>query len=108
MTMEKKNSPQRRNEQGLPFVFRLYVTGTSSNSSRAITNIKKLFEMHLKDRYELHIIDVYQQPHLAKTVDIIALPLLIRKMPLPERRLIGDMSDGEKVIKNLGLLAYNQ
>jgi len=75
----------------------------SPNSSRAITNIKDLFETHLKDQYELNIIDVYQQPQVAKTVDIIALPLLIRKMPLPERRLIGDMSDREKLIKSLGI-----
>jgi len=108
MTMERIKSLQRQKERGLPFIFRLYVTGASPNSSRAITNIKKLFESHLKDQYELSIIDVYQQPHVAKTVDIIALPLLIRKRPLPERRLIGDMSDGEKVMKNLGLLLHDQ
>ena len=105
--MEKIKSPQRQKEKGLPFVFRLYITGASPNSSRAITNIKNLFENHLKGQYELNIIDVYQQPHVAKTVDIIALPLLIREMPLPERRLIGDMSDSEKVIKNLGLQVHD-
>ena len=85
------------------YVFRLYITGASPNSSRAITNLKTFFEKHLKSRYELQIIDVYQQPQVAKSVDIIALPLLIKKYPLPERRLIGDMSDSEKMFKNLNL-----
>jgi circadian clock protein KaiB len=86
-----------------PHVFQLYITGASPNSSRAITNLKIFFEKNLKSRYELQIIDVYQQPQVAKSVDIIALPLLIRKLPLPERRLIGDMSNEEKILKKLGL-----
>ena len=83
--------------------FCLYITGASPNSSRAITNIKKIFEKFLKNRYDLEIIDLYQQPYIAKTIDIIALPLLVRKYPLPERKLIGDMSDHEKVVGYLGL-----
>ena len=85
------------------YVFRLYITGASPNSSRAISNTKAFLEKHLKRQYDLQIIDVYQQPHIAKTVDIIALPLLIKKSPLPERRMIGDMSDSEKIFKNLNL-----
>ena len=85
-------------------IFRLYITGASPNSSRAISNIKEIFDKYLKDQYELNIIDVYQQPQVAKNVDIIALPLLLRKQPLPERRLIGDMSDVDKVVKSLGLI----
>ena len=84
-------------------VFRLYVTGASPNSSRAISNLKSFFEKYMKSPYELQIIDVYQQPQIAKSVDIIALPLLIRKLPLPERRLIGNMSNEEKIMKSLGL-----
>ena len=84
-------------------VFRLYVTGASPNSSRAISNIKILFARHMKSPYDLQIIDVYQQPQIAKSVDIIALPMLIRKLPLPERKLIGDMSNEEKVMRSLGL-----
>jgi circadian clock protein KaiB len=86
-----------------PFVFRLYVTGASPNSIRAISNIKKIFSKHLHKGYELEIIDVYQQPAIAKQDNIIALPLLVKKSPLPERRLIGDMSDMEKVLYNIGL-----
>ncbi len=85
------------------FVFRLYITGASPNSSRAIANLKSFFERNLKSRYELEIIDVYQQPQIAKSVDIIALPLLVKKFPLPERRLIGDMSNSEKIYKSLNL-----
>lgn len=86
-----------------PYVFRLYVTGASPNSMRAISNIKKIFSKHLHSGYELEIIDVYQQPAIAKQDNIIALPLLVKKSPLPERRLIGDMSDKEKVLYNIGL-----
>ena len=84
-------------------IFRLYITGASPNSSRAITNLKNIFERYLGSHYELDIIDVYQQPQVVRSIDIIALPLLVRKMPLPERRLIGDMSDRDKVIKSLEL-----
>jgi circadian clock protein KaiB len=98
---DKKTEPHQ--DTLVPYVFHLYITGASPNSSRAIINIKNLLENFLKDQYELEIFDVYQQKEIAQTVDIIALPLLIRKMPLPERKLIGDMSNTEKVIKSLGL-----
>ncbi|HUR66761.1 MAG TPA: circadian clock KaiB family protein [Chitinophagaceae bacterium] len=85
------------------YVFRLYITGASPNSSRAITNLKAFFEEYLTKRYDLQIIDVYQQPQIARSVDIIALPLLVKKFPLPERRLIGDMSNTDKIFKSLNL-----
>ena len=85
------------------YILRLFVTGASPNSTRAITNLKNICEEYLKDRYELEIIDVHQQPLIAQSEQIIALPLLIKKSPLPERRLIGDMSDTEKVLRGLGL-----
>ncbi|MDQ6609195.1 MAG: circadian clock KaiB family protein, partial [Bacteroidota bacterium] len=72
-------------------------------SIRAINNLKQICEEHLTDNYSLEIIDVYQQAAVVRTEQIIALPLLIRKQPLPERRLIGDMSKTEKVLKGLGL-----
>jgi circadian clock protein KaiB len=82
---------------------RLYVTGATPNSSRAISNLKELCESYLKGKYELEIIDVYQQPLVAKAEQIIALPMLIKKYPLPERRLIGDLSNKTKVLKGLSL-----
>jgi len=85
------------------YVFRLYVTGASPNSLRAIANTRELCEEHFNDNYELEIIDVHQQPSVAKQENIIALPLLIKKHPLPEKRLIGDMSDIERVLKSIGV-----
>lgn len=83
---------------------RLFVTGTSSISVRAIGNIKKICEEYLKNRYDLEIIDVYQQPLLVKNEDITAVPMLVKKFPLPKKRMVGDMSDTNKVLKGLGLL----
>ena len=86
------------------YLLKLFVTGASPNSTRAISNIKNICESKLEGRYELEIIDVYQQPLMAETEQIIALPLLIKKMPLPERRFIGDLSDTQKVLKGLGII----
>ena len=86
------------------YVLRLYITGASPNSARAVTNLKRICDTHLKDNYSLEIIDVYQQNSIAQAEQIIALPLLIRKNPLPERRLIGDMSDTQKVLRGLGII----
>jgi circadian clock protein KaiB len=86
------------------YKLRLFVTGTSPASVRAINNLHVILEQHLKDRYELEIIDVYQQPLLAKSEDITAIPVLIKKDPSPVRRLVGDMSDTNKVLRGLGLL----
>jgi circadian clock protein KaiB len=85
------------------YLLRLFVTGTTPQSSRAIANIKKICEEYLKGRYELEVIDLYQQPELAKGEEIIAAPTLIRKLPLPLRRIIGDMSSIEKIIIGLDL-----
>ena len=85
------------------FILRLFVTGILPNSSRAVINIKAICEKYLKNRYELEIIDIYQQPELALAEDIIAIPVLIKKFPLPEARLIGDLSDTENVLKGLSL-----
>ena len=89
------------------YVLRLFVTGATPNSTRAIINLKEICETYLKGKYELEVIDVYQQPLIARNEQIIALPLLIKKFPFPERRLIGDMSDTEKVLKGLSLAAMN-
>ena len=83
--------------------FCLYITGASPSSSRAIANLKLIFEKYLVKDFDLEIIDVYQQPQVAQTVNLIALPMLVRKFPLPERKLVGDMSDFKKVSQVLGL-----
>lgn len=85
------------------YVLGLFVTGILPNSTRAVININAICEKHLKGRYELEVIDIYQQPALAIKDDIIAIPVLIKKFPLPEVRLIGDLSDTEKVLKGLDI-----
>jgi circadian clock protein KaiB len=97
---------QSKNENGKsvhdPYIFRLYITGASPNSLRAIANTKNICEEYFRENYELEIIDVHQQPSVAKQENIIALPLLIKKHPLPEKRLIGDMSNTERVLSSIG------
>lgn len=85
------------------FVLRLYVAGTTPASTRAVANIKSICEEHLHGRYQLEVIDLYQQPVLAKGEQIIAAPTLIKKLPLPLRRIIGDMSDTQRVLVGLDL-----
>lgn len=85
------------------YVLKLYVTGLTPKSIQAIENIKRICEEHLQGRYELEIIDVYQQPVLAKDEQILAAPTLIRKLPLPLRRLIGDMSKTDRILLGLDL-----
>ena len=85
------------------FSLKLFVTGASPNSARAIANLKSICEKYLNKKYDLEIIDVYQQPLKAQHEQIIALPMLVKSFPLPLKRLIGDMSDTEKVLRGLGL-----
>ena len=85
------------------YILRLYVAGTSPQSVRAIANVKKICEEHLQGRYELQVIDLYQQPQLAQGEQILAAPTLIKKLPLPLRRIIGDMSSAERVLVGLDL-----
>ena len=86
------------------YVLRLYVTGMTSRSMRAIETVRAICEQHLQGRYDLEVIDIYQQPTLAKGEQIIAAPTLIKKLPLPLRRVIGDMSSTERVLLGLDLL----
>ena len=85
------------------YILRLYITGKTSRSVLALTNLKKICEEYLEGRYELEVIDLYQIPSLAKDEQIIAAPTLIKKLPLPFRRIIGDMSNIEKVLLGLDL-----
>jgi circadian clock protein KaiB len=85
------------------YTLRLYVTGMTPRSLRAIENIKRVCEVSLKDRYSLEVVDIYRQPELAGQAQIIAAPTLIKALPLPLRRIIGDLSDREKVLVGLDL-----
>jgi circadian clock protein KaiB len=86
------------------YQLRLFVTGATPRSLRAIESIKQLCESRLNGRYELEVVDLYQQPALAKQEQIVAAPTLIKLLPLPLRRLIGDLSDNERILAGLELI----
>lgn len=86
------------------YVLRLYITGITPNSVRAIENMKAVCEEYLQGRYDLEIIDVFKQPSLAKGEQIVAAPTLIKKLPLPLRRLVGDLSQKDRVLFGLDLV----
>ena len=90
------------------YVLRLYVTGSTPHSLRAITNIRKICEEYLEGRYDLEVIDISQHPALAEGEQIIAAPTLIKELPLPLRRFIGDMSHTERILLGLDLRERNE
>lgn len=92
----------------LVYTMRLYVTGVTPRSTRAIANLRRLCEEHLHGRYKLEVVDVYQQPGLARDGQIIAAPTLIKKFPLPLKRFIGDMSNTRNLLIGLELLSNAQ
>ena len=85
------------------YVLRLYIAGMTPKSKQAILNIKRICDGHLKDRYELEVIDIMRNPVLAAGEQIIATPTLIRKLPLPLRRFIGDMTQAERILMGIDL-----
>ena len=95
---------QRGNDDAEPqYVLKLFISGASPNSLKAINNLKEILEANIKGRYDLQIIDVYIEELVAIKEQVVALPMLIKKYPLPERRLIGDMSETQKVLSGLGI-----
>jgi circadian clock protein KaiB len=90
------------------YLLSLYITGSTSRSVLAITNLKKICEEYLEGKYELEVIDLYKNPLVAREEQIIAAPTLIKKLPLPFRRIIGDMSNEEKVLMGLDLRKIKQ
>jgi circadian clock protein KaiB len=113
----KKRSPAGKRKLGLAgeleqagsssrqakYVLRLYVSGSTLKSALAIENIKRICEQYLKNRYDLKVIDIYQQPNLAREEQIVAVPTLIKRLPSPLRRLVGDLSNLKKVLFGLDL-----
>lgn len=85
------------------YVFRLYVSSGTPRSSAAIANIRRICEQYLPGHYELEIIDVYQQPAATKQAQIIAIPTLIKELPFPPQRFVGDMSNTERIVIGLNL-----
>ena len=105
--MSTKSKPKLKAKSTLDdketFMLQLFVAGISPNSVRAIENINAICSKYLKGRHELEVIDIYQQPALALKEEIITIPVLIKKFPLPEERLIGDLSNTKIVLKELRL-----
>ena len=91
------------NARQAKYVLRLYVSGSTLKSALAVENIKRICEQHLRNRYDLEVIDIYQQPNLARDEQIVAVPTLIKRLPPPRRRLIGDLSNPKKVLFGLDL-----
>lgn len=88
---------------GAKYELRLYVAGVNSKSSRAIANIRRICEQYLAGRYDLEVVDLYQNPVLAKGHQIIAVPTLIKSLPAPLRKFVGDMSDTQRILVGLDL-----
>jgi circadian clock protein KaiB len=85
------------------YVFRLYVSGTTPRSSMAVANVRRLCERYLPGRYQLEVIDVYKQPAATRQQQVVAVPTLIKEVPLPPQRFVGDMSDTERIVIGLNL-----
>ena len=86
------------------YILRLFVAGLTPNSQRAIDNVKQICDTHLLGRYELEIIDIYQQPIFAKQGQIVAAPTLVKELPLPLRKFIGDLSQTDKILAGLEII----
>ena len=98
-----RKKPAARRRTKVKYTLRLYVTGTTGKSVRAIQNVRRICEEHLKGLYELEVVDIYKNLPLARGDQIIAAPTLIKRLPAPLRRLIGDMSDEQRVLVGLDI-----
>jgi len=97
------NKARKRPSRPAKYLLRLYVTGTTGKSVRAIQNVRRICEEHLKGLYDLEVVDIYKNLPLARGDQIIAAPTLIKRLPAPLRRLIGDMSDEQRVLVGLDI-----
>jgi circadian clock protein KaiB len=110
MTLKERNASRAAFELAgkapleVGYVLRLYVSGMTPRSARAVKNLQAICDEYLEGRYDLEVVDIYQQPVLTKGEQIIAAPTLIKKLPLPMRRIIGDMSNKERVLLGLDLV----
>jgi circadian clock protein KaiB len=104
---KKRKATRPRKKSGKPaggrYILRLYITGQTPRSLQSVENLRALCDKYLPGQFDLEVIDIYQQPAMAKEGQIIAAPTLIKSMPLPLRRLVGDFSDCERVILGLDL-----
>ena len=99
---ELKRNPLKRAK----YILRLYVTGSSGRSLRAVHNLRKLCDEHLPNDYDLEVIDIYKDPEAAREAQIIAVPTLVKKLPQPIRKFVGDLSNTQKIL--IGLDIYKR
>ena len=85
------------------YILRLYITGSSGRSMKAVHNLKKLCEEHLPNEYDLEVIDIYQDPEAAREAQIVAAPTLVKKLPEPIRKFVGDLSNTQKILVGLDI-----
>lgn len=104
MAAKKTNAGTNGNGKERLLELRLYVAGQTPKSLAALSNLKKICAEHLKGKYKLHVIDLVKTPQLAQNDQILAIPTLVRKLPEPIRKIIGDLSDQNKVLVGLNLL----
>jgi circadian clock protein KaiB len=102
MSAPRKTAKPRK---ARPFEFVLYISGATEHSRLALMNLRTLADRHLKGRYNLAVVDLYQEPRRATHHDVVALPMLVRTLPLPMRRIVGDLSNENRVLNGLDLLA---
>lgn len=105
--MKSKDMPSgeeiKENNEASELSLKLFITGASPNSAKAIANLKEIIDNYFDFKYDLEIIDVYQQPLRASKDQIVALPMLLKFFPLPVKKIIGDLSDTNKVLRSLGI-----
>ncbi|HEX3624228.1 MAG TPA: circadian clock KaiB family protein [Verrucomicrobiae bacterium] len=101
----RDSATKQRGPKEYEWKLRLYVAGETQRSLTAFANLKKLCEEHLPNRYSIEVIDLSKQPHLAQADQIVALPTLVRKLPPPVRRIIGDLSNQERVMVGMDLVS---
>lgn len=104
MNLSLGSTPQLADAGADYWTLRLYVAGQSPRSLRAVANLRRMRAEELDERYRLEVIDLYQQPHLAQCEQVVALPVLIKRLPEPVRSIVGDMSNTERVLVGLDLL----
>jgi circadian clock protein KaiB len=112
MTQKRRRSAQMGLDSGRTegpaehYVLRLYVAGATERSLRAIANVKAICEQYLEGRYDLKVVDIYRQPTLLRKDQIVAVPTLVKKLPVPLRLMVGDLSRTDQVLQGLGLVAH--
>jgi len=102
-TARRSRRPRKARATGAFFDLRLYVAGQTARSLAALANLQKICNEHLDGRYRIKVIDLLENPQLARGDQILALPTLVRKLPQPIRRLVGDLSDTERALVGLDL-----